>query len=244
MKIQSVKFKLIPGILFLLSAFPSVHAIGTVDTGWMYVEKIKKLESRGLFFDSWEGIFEVTSYDKKEKCDKKKEECFTPVDKDQPFSIRKNNSKAVQFLRKKDVEGDFLIRYRIHRIEKLTLSSRFEVLDIIEIEKKPPENFPRKLVVKRTGYRNFNVEGEVLRFGRQGICFKTFEGMYRDKRSGKVHPFSVTQKEMADYVYTAMKYSEPFNIGISDAIAKAVRKSDYDIFEINYDEKAGSSLVE
>jgi len=233
------------GAVIFLMIVPSLHALGTNEKGWIYVEKIKKIENKGLMFKSWEGIIQIPSYDKKEKCDKKKEECFAPVTKDQAFSIRKQNSKVIKFLNQKDVGGgNFLVQYRKHKFEKISLSSRFEILDAVEFTAALPEDLPRKIVVKKTGYRNFAVDGEILKFIRQGICIKTNEGLYKDRKTGRVHPFSVTKKTMAAYIYKAMKSSTPFSMGISDALAKAFRKSDYDVFEINYDEKAGSSLEE
>ena len=244
MIVKKLNFQILAGCILFFAAFPSLQALGTVDTGWLYVDKIKKIENKGLMFKSWEGIIEVTSYDKKEKCDKKKEECFTAQKIDQRFSIHKKNIKAIKFMNQSGLEGDFLIRYRKHRIEKISLSSRLEIIEAVELTSQPPEDFPRKLVVKKTGYRNFALDGKILRLGRQGICIKTYEGLYMDKKTGLVHPFSVTKKPMANYIFTAMQSSAPFSMGISDAIAKAFRKSDYDVFEINYDEKAGSSLVE
>jgi len=225
------------GLFLFFTGIPSIHALGTRAKGWMYVEKVKKLESRGIFFDSWEGIFQVVSYDKHEKCDKKNDECFTPVSKDLHFSINKKNTKVTEYLRQQDVEGNFLIQYRKHKFEKISLSTKFEILDIVEITPAPPADFPRKMAVKKTGYRNLTVDGEILDLSNQGWCIKTYEGLYRDRKTGKVVPFSVTQKSMAEYIFSAMKSKAPYNMGVSRALVKGFRKSHNDIFEINYDEK-------
>ena len=44
---------------------------------------------------------------------------------------------------------------------------------------------------------------------------------------------------MAKYALAAMKASGKYNMGISVAYATGFRKSDYDLFEINYKEPAG-----
>ena len=78
-----------------------------------------------------------------------------------------------------------------------------------------------------------------LQLDYQGTIIGTFEGLYLDEKTGKVHPFSVTNEGMAKHIYDVMKTGKSVYIGVSDAIVTGFRKSDYDIYEVNTEKPAG-----
>ena len=223
-------------ILFFVTI--PVSAAGTSAKGWVVVQKVNKLESSGVMFNSWEGTLTIVSYDKAEKCSDKAGECFTPTAMTIPFSIRKDNSEAVKGINKFMDGGSFLIHYRRHRFEPMKLSSKLEILEVKSRSGSLPSGIPRQKTVKKTGSRNFSIKGGILQLDRQGFFSRTYEGLYRDGRNEKVHPFSVTDKGMAAHIYRVMETNGEYNIGISDAIVKGTRKSDLDIYEINFDKSA------
>ena len=224
-------------ILFLPGG--ALQAIGTYEDGWMLAKKLTKFESGGLLFESWEGELSVDSIDNKIECNEKKYECFTPIEKQIKFSVSINNGEVINFLRNKKDKGSFLIHFRVHRIEAAKLKEDFEIIEAKDFEANPPDNFPSKKVSRKTGSRNFSLYGRVIRLSNQGTAISTYEGFYLDMKRNKIHPFSVTNEEMAEHVIKAMQYEKPFYIGISVAIATGFRKSDHDVFEINYTEEAG-----
>ena len=236
-------------VLCFVSLAPApLMALGTFAEGWMVVKKIKKIESSGLILTSYEAELIVTEYNPAESesgknpCDDEKNECYSPVDRVINVSIRDDNSKAVNFLlKKKDAaSGGFLIHYKIHKFEPLALSTDFEVLDARDRSSAKPAIADKKTVQKSGGKRNFSVKGNILRLQNQGTVVNTYEGLYLDATTGKVHPFSVTEDNMAKHIWQAMTSSTPYHIGVSVSYVKAVRESNYDIFEINYNGPAGT----
>ncbi|NCN08770.1 MAG: hypothetical protein GW938_02875 [Leptospira sp.] len=224
-------------LAFILS--PSwLFAFGTYAEGFV-TAKIIQFESRGIIFNSYEGIIEVTSFDKTEACNEPKDECFTPTIIRHDISVRQSNGELVNLL-SKSVNDQLLLEYRIHRFEDFSLSSEMEILSAIIQEKNKPAGLADKKVVKRTGSkRNFAVSGKILQLDYQGTLIGTYEGLYIDEDRGKVHPFSVTQAEMAKFAWETQKSLASSSLGISVSFAKGFRKSDYDLFEINYKEPAG-----
>jgi hypothetical protein len=216
----------------------SIFAIGTYSQGWV-VAKIKQLESRGIIFTSYEGVMEITSFNPKEECDETKGMCFTPEKKDIEFSIKPENADLINLLNQ-SINKELILEFNIHRIKSLALSTDFELLDGKDLAPTVPEDHPDKLIVERSGSkRNFSVNGKILQLEIQGTLIKTYEGLYLDETRGKVHPFSITNPKMADFAWKSMKSTTKFFLGVSESFVKGFRKSDHDIFEINYKEPAG-----
>ena len=69
----------------MLFSFQSLLALGTYSEGRAIV-KVIKMESQGIFINSFEGEFEVASYDKSEQCDMEDGTCYTPQKKTVKFS--------------------------------------------------------------------------------------------------------------------------------------------------------------
>ncbi len=230
-------FTAILGIALISSP---AFAAGSYSEG-MLLLKIKKFESKGLIWDSWEGEGETTSFDKSEKCEEKDDLCYTPTVKKFDFSVRpdtEGGAKVVNFMRKA-IGQEVLVKYRIHKFEAAALSSDFEVLEILAVTDLP-EKTPDHLIVPKSGSkRNFSVSGRILSFEYRGTVKGSYEGLYLDKTKNKVHPFSVTNEELAEYAKKAMVSGKDFYMGISVAYVKGVRESNYDMFEINYKEPAG-----
>jgi hypothetical protein len=228
------------GFLIILVSFlpTSLFAFGTYAEGSV-VAKIIQFESRGIIFESYEGIMEITKFESEEKCDGAKDECFTPKKTKVDFSVRMGKADLINFLTK-NINQELLIGYNIHRIKSISLSSDMEVLSAAKQETSAPSEQGDKLAVSKSGgKRNFSVSGKILQLDYQGTIFGTYEGIYLDEARGKVHPFSVTNKQMAEYALVSIKSSAKYNMGISVAYATGFRKSDYDLFEINYKEPAG-----
>jgi len=226
-------------LLLILFFNGKIFAYGTYSEGWANA-KILQFESRGLVFESYEGIIELSTFSTDEKCDEEKDECYTITKQKIPFSVRPENGETVNLLMK-SLNQDLVINYRIHRIESITLSSVTEVIQALNpLTSIPAELESDKLIVSKTGSkRNFSVSGKILRLEYQGVIIGTFEGLYLDEVRGRVHPFSVTDEKMANYAWITMKSSLKCNLGISVAFATGFRKSNYDLFEINYIAPAG-----
>ncbi|WCL48512.1 surface adhesion protein Lsa26 [Leptospira sp. GIMC2001] len=225
-------------ILAFVFAPTWLFAFGTYAEGFA-TAKIIQFESRGIIFNSYEGIIEVTSFEKTEVCDESKDEFFAPTIIRHEISVRPSNAELVNLL-SKSVNDQLLIEYRIHRIEDFSLSSEMEIVSARPQERTKPAGLADKKVVKKTGSkRNFAVSGKILQLDYQGTFIGTYEGLYLDEDRGKVHPFSVTQAEMAKFAWETQKSSVSSSLGISVSFAKGFRKSDYDLFEINYREPAG-----
>ena len=226
-------WKLTSLLLALLTATPAM-AIGTHAEGWMVVKKLTKLESQGIIFDSYEGEFIATTYKSDEDCSEDDYECYTPVDKTVKFSIRPENKEVIEFLQN-NKDSSFLIQYRIHRIENLGLKEDFEILKAVAPGGDQASPAP-SMTVDKTGSRQFTFRGKFLQLDDQGTIVKTYEGLYLDEKTGKVHPFSVTNDGMAKHIYDVMKTGKTVYIGVSDAIVTGFRKSDYDIYSVNENE--------
>ncbi|WP_010570619.1 surface adhesion protein Lsa26 [Leptospira broomii] len=237
MKLKELSVWLLTGIFLLSSS--SVSALGTYSEGWT-VAKLIQFESRGLIFDSYEGFLEVTTFDKNEKCDENKDECFTPTKQKVAFSVRPEMTEVVNFL-SKSLNQEVLIQYRIHRIEPIALSTDFEVLVAQKQETVLGKDIADKFIGPKTGSkRNFSVTGRILSLEYRGTAIGTYEGIYLDEARGKVHPFSVTNEEVATFAWSALKYNLKYYLGISVAFATGVRESHYDLFEINFKSPAGA----
>ncbi|XDD51316.1 hypothetical protein AB3N59_06025 [Leptospira sp. WS92.C1] len=223
------------GSLFFSS---SVFALGTYSEGWAVV-RLTQFESRGIIFDSHEGLIEFITFEGSEKCDSSKDECYAPLKEKIEFSVRPENSDVVNFL-SSNLNQEILIQYRIHRIEPIALSTDFEVVAAQKQFTGMPRDAADKIIVTKTGSkRNFSVSGRILQLEYQGTAVGTYEGLYFDEIRGKVHPFSVTNEEVANFIWNTMKFGTKYYIGVSVAFATGWRKSDYDIFEINYKAPAG-----
>tara|TARA_Y100001937_G_scaffold83380_1_gene112792 strand:- start:722 stop:1429 length:708 start_codon:yes stop_codon:yes gene_type:complete len=229
-------WKLIAAIILALSATPAM-AIGTYAEGWMVVKKMTKLESQGIMFDSFEGELIATSYNEDEQCSRDDYECYTPIDSTIQFSVEPENKEVVNFLQE-NKDGSFLIQYRVHRIENLGLNQDFEIIKAMHQGPDKAEPAAKKSV-DQTGSRQFSFKGKFLQLDYQGTIIGTFEGLYLDEKTGKVHPFSVTNEGMAKHIYDVMKTGKSVYIGVSDAIVTGFRKSDYDIYEVNTEKPAG-----
>ncbi|TGK00150.1 hypothetical protein EHQ53_04880 [Leptospira langatensis] len=228
---------LFAGIFFLLTS--SLSAAGTYSEGWT-VAKLIQFESRGLIFDSYEGTIEVTTVDTSENCDDQKDACYTAVKKKVDFSVRPENPDVVNFLTK-NLNQEVLLQYRIHRIEPIALSTDFEVIGAQLQDRSAPKDLQDKFVVPKSGSkRNFSVSGHILSLEYKGTMIGTWEGTYLDEVRGKVHPFSITDEEMANYATKTLKYATKYYMGISVAFTTGWRESHYDLFEINFKAPAGA----
>ncbi|TGK15169.1 hypothetical protein EHO61_15890 [Leptospira fluminis] len=237
MKLNNLSLWLLTGIVLFSAS--SVSAIGTYSEGWA-VAKLTQFESRGLIFDSYEGTLEMMSFDASEKCDEMKDECFTPVKKKVPFSVRPESTDAVNFLNK-SLNQDVLVHYRIHRIEPLALSTDFEVLAAQKQDTVLAKDIAEKLAGPKTGSkRNFSVTGRILNLEYKGTLIGTYEGIYLDETRGKVHPFSVTNEDIANFAWSAMRFNLKYFLGISVAFTTGARESHYDLFEVNFKNPAGA----
>ena len=161
MKISRIKSTII--ILVFLFSISTLNAAGTYSTGWILIKKLVKFEETGVFIDSYEVESLVYSFDKKEKCKEKRLINATPQkDKVLRFSIRKENSKVVNFLRKKKDKGGFVIRFRHHRFEPFAISTNIEAIDAKDRVESVPAGLPSKKLAKKTGSsRNFSLNGEI-----------------------------------------------------------------------------------
>ena len=228
----------VPGILLLSS---KLMAAGTFAEGRLIV-KLLSLEGRGLMYKSFEGDAIRTVHDDDDDCDaekRKKYLCYKPKAERFQLSVRPEAARVVNFMLKNRGKV-MVVYYKIHRIEPVALETSFEVLDVYAWQKNPPSNFKKKLRVRETGSRAFDVYGRILRLEYQGTVLGTYEGLYLDWKRGKVHPFSITDSDMARYAYDTMLFSKPFHLGISVAIVTGARKSNYDIYEVNYLGETGS----
>ncbi len=222
--------------------FTSAAALGTYADGWVMI-KLAKFESRGILIDSFEGLGDIKGFNKDENCDKDKDQCYTPVVTQIALSVRSENAETANFMRT-NVGKDMLIHYRIHRIEPLALSTDMEVLEVKIPAATVPADFPTQKRTPKTGSRSFSVYGRFLRLEYAGTAVGTYEGLYMDEKSGKIYPFSITSEEMANFAYQTMQYSQSFYFGVSVAIVTGWRKSDHDIFEVNYKEPADAVVPE
>ncbi|HBS05311.1 MAG TPA: hypothetical protein DEA96_10115 [Leptospiraceae bacterium] len=221
----------------MLFSFQSLLALGTYSEGRAIV-KVIKMESQGIFINSFEGEFEVASYDKSEQCDMEDGTCYTPQKKTVKFSIDNDNKEVAQFLIE-NMNRVMLIDYKIHRIEPVSLKTSFEVLGAKPLLNKQPENFVRRKNVSKTGGAgNVSIYGKVLKLEYRGTMVGTYEALVYNRQKDKILPVSITNEAMAAYVKEAMNSSQEYYIGLSTAVVSGLRESDIDIFEINYDKPA------
>lgn len=224
--------------LAALTIASPAFAVGTYSEGWMEIT-LRKFESRGIFFDSWEGKADFVSYDSGESCSEEDHECYTPTTEEIEFSVRPETRDAINALRGA-LDKPILVRYRKHRIEPLGLDTRLEILEAVSPGPRHADMPERKVVSQSGGQRNFSVYGRFLRLDRQGVAVKTYEGLYLDAKTNRVHPFSVTNEEMAEHIYRVMQGQGLYYFGVSQAYVTGLRRSDYDIFEVNLNEAAGA----
>ncbi len=233
---QSFGILILGACLFLTS---SVSAVGTYSEGWT-VAKLTQFESRGLVFESYEGLLEVTTFDSSETCAEEKDECFTPKKEKVEFSVRPENTDVVNFL-SKNLNGEILVQYRIHRLEAVALSTDFEVIGAQLQERALPKDIADKFVgIKTGGKRNFSVTGRILSLEYKGTMVGTWEGLYLDETRGKIHPFSITDENVANFALNTIKYGVKYYLGVSVAFVAGWRDSHYDLFEINFKAPAGA----
>ncbi len=225
--------------LFFLTLHPSsLFALGKYGEGWAVVRLIK-FESGGILYKSYEGKIQLATYNESENCNDTDNKCYTPLLETLDCSVSPDNKQTVYFMNL-NLGRQMLVHYRIHRIKPISLGSNMEILEARVEQETPPASFPSFKVVKQTGSkRNFSIYGKILKIENRGTMVKTYEGLYYDKTRDRVHPFSVTDEEMAQYIQTAMNYTKEYYIGLSVARVKGVRESFYDIFEINYKNRAG-----
>ncbi|MCB1175161.1 MAG: hypothetical protein KDK39_16420 [Leptospiraceae bacterium] len=222
-------------LLFGLAVWPaaSLVALGTYAEGYAVVQLIR-LEESGLFMNSYEGKFKIASYDKDEQCSEDDYLCYAPIAVEQRFSVRPENKELIGFL--KDNDGrEMLVQYRIHRVEPMGLSSDFEVTEAKAWAENPAEDMNPEFGIEKSGrLRSFPVYGRVIRFDYRGTVVGTWEGLYLDARRRKVHPFSITDQSMADYIIKAIQSRRQYHFLVSQAYVVTIRESDHDIYAIDY----------
>ncbi|EHQ05493.1 MAG: hypothetical protein F9K24_12035 [Leptonema illini] len=226
-------------LLFILFAAAPLYAFGTYGEGKAYV-LLRESGTKGIFIKSYEGLFEIATYDDGEKC-AEEDQCFTPQKEELRFSVRLDNKDVIQFMQK-NLDRMMIVEYRIHRIKPVSLSTGFEVLKAYPVQASHGPDFPWKYVSKVTGSSETSVYGKILRLEYRGTAVGTYEGLLYDRRLDKVRPFSVTDEAMARHIYQCMDAQQEYNIGLSRSITTALefRESKYDVFEINYRERASS----
>lgn len=225
--------------------FPATTwALGTYATGQVLVQKLTKIESRGIIWESFEGEAEVLFYNSSEKCVEKDYQCYTPVKGTLKFSVRPENAKVVNFLRKQKDKGGFLLNYRVHRFEAAALEENTEILDYQErVSGKPAGLEDRTQLVEKPGSRSFSVHGRILDLADRGTLIKTYEGLYEDTKNGKVHAFSINDEKLAQTALKAMTTTDPYYMGISVAVVSVWYSTDHFLFEINFKEEAGGVVI-
>lgn len=236
-RISSLRFLLL-GIFLLTTS--SLSAAGTYSEGWT-VAKLIQFESRGVIFESYEGLLEVYTINDSEACDEMKDECFVPAKQKIEFSVRPENADVVNFL-SKSLNQEILVQYRIHRFEPVALSSDYEVVGAQLQERSLPKGLPDKIVSKSKtgGKRNFSVTGRILSLEYKGTMIGTWEGLYLDETRNKVHQFSITDEEIAAFATNTLKFGLRYFLGVSVAYVTGWRDSHYDIYEINFKTPAGA----
>jgi len=236
---KSLKWTL--GLVLALSTISPAFALGTFAEGQTYMT-IRKFESSGIFFESWEGSGEVTTYEPGEGCNADENLCYTPKKQLISFSVRpETNGGKLAAEIQKSINKEILISFRVHRVEAIALGTDYEITAVFDRVGTMPSDFPAKKETKKTGAkRNFSVHGRILSLEYQGTAVGTYEGLYQDTQKGKVHPFSITDAGMANHAYKLMALSRDYYLGVSQAYVTGLRKSDYDVFELNLNEPAGT----
>ena len=237
MMIHKITGRLVFGLLLLALPVTSIFPMGTARDGWMIV----KLEKFGVDeFGAWksfEGTFHLAGFDDDEECEEEDNWCYTPTLVAEDFSIREENLQLAYFM-KENVGKAMLVHYRKHRTEPWGMNTKFEVIEAYPRIDQKPEALPDMLAVEKSGTsRNFWIYGRVLKLEREGVTYKTWEGLWYDKQRDRVHPFSLSSDEMASYIQKTMYSDQMYYIGVSKARITWWRHTDYDIFEINYKNK-------
>lgn len=231
--------RILYSLILIVVAFVArpAWALGTYAEGRAII-KVVKLESQGIFFNSYEGEFEIASYDKNEDCDMDEGTCYTPQKKRVRFSIREENKDIASFMQA-NLNRVMLIDYKVHRIEPVSLGTSLEILGAKPLIAKQPENFKRRMAVDKTGSQgNKSIYGKILQLEYRGTMVGTYELLIYDRQKDKVFPVSITNKKMADYARETMNSTQEYYIGLSTALVTGFRESDIDIYEINYDKPA------
>lgn len=233
------------GLVLFASTMSPLFALGTFSEGQIFLT-VRKFESSGIFFESWEGTGEITSYAKDENCNREENQCYSPKKEMISFSVRpETNGGRLAAELQKSINKEVLISFRVHRIEALALGTDFEITSVLDSVSSMPADFPAKKAAKKTGAkRNFSVQGRILSLEYQGTAVGTYEGLYLDAQKQKVHPFSITDPAMAAHAYKLMTLNRDYHLGVSQAFVTGLRKSDYDVFEFNLNEPAGAQDVQ
>ncbi|MEQ8351131.1 MAG: hypothetical protein RH862_06585 [Leptospiraceae bacterium] len=223
-------------LIILLTSGPA-FALGTYAEGRAIV-KVTKMESQGIFFNSFEGEFEIATFDKTEKCDIEDGTCYTPGKKVVKFSIDSDNKAVYQFMIE-NMNRVMIIDYKIHRIEPVALKTSLEVLGAKALLPKQPENFVRRKRVSQSGTQgNKSIYGKFLKLEYRGTMVGTYEALVYNRQTDKILPVSISNETMAAYVKEAMGSSQEYYIGLSTQLVEMVSDSNIDVFEINYDKPA------
>ena len=221
----------------ILFCHTSVWALGTYAEGRAIV-RVTKLESQGIIYTSYEGEFEIATYDKSEKCSMDEGTCYTPQKKTVKFSIRDENKEIASFMQA-NLNRVMLIDYKIHRIEPISLKTSLEVLGAKPLLAKQPEDFKRREAVGKTGSQgNKSIYGKILKLEYRGTMVGTYEVLLYNRQKDRIYPVSITNEKMAEYAREAMNSTQEYYIGVSTALVSGFRESDIDIYEINYDKDA------
>ncbi|MCS7204128.1 MAG: hypothetical protein NZ853_00355 [Leptospiraceae bacterium] len=231
-----MKHRIIIFSILLLTLIKNIEAIGTYAEGRAIV-KVIQLISKGIFVESYEGVFEIASYNEDEECSDF-QNCYTPQIEKVEFSIRIENKETIKFIQE-NLNKVILIDYKIHRIEPIALGTNFEVLKAYPFKLNLPIDFPEKFIVTKSGVENYSFFGKVLQLEYRGTAIKSYEGIYYDRQRDKIRPFSLTNEDMANFIKTAMEYTKEYHIGVSKALIAGLRETKFDIFEINYVRPAG-----
>ncbi len=223
-------------IVSMLVSFSEVAALGTSAEGWAIVQLVK-LESAGLIYKSFEGSIRVATFEKDRSCGPTESKCYPPKLETINFSIDEGNVEVARFMNR-NIGKQMVVQYRIHRVEPISLRTSFEILDAQPQVNDLPEGMPRLFAIGKSGSkRNFTMYGRFLRLEYRGLSLKTYEGIFYDKQRNQIHPFSLTDDNMAKYIFNTLKITKMHYFGISEARVTVSRETPYDIFEVNFDRR-------
>ncbi len=225
----------------LLVTASQLPALGSAAEGWAIVQ-VTKLESSGLIYKSYEGNLRIVTFKEEPlNCSPTNDtHCYDPGVTEIHFSIDEDNKEPAHFINH-NLGKQMVIRYRIHRITPVALSTDFEILEAQGQWNDLPRDMPRSFSIGKSGSkRNYALHGKVLRLEYRGLAMSTYEGLYYDSQRDTVHPFSLTDESMVKYIWNTMKVNKQFFFGISEARVTVARETPYDIFEINYDTRPES----
>ncbi|MCB1324372.1 MAG: hypothetical protein H7A21_17525 [Spirochaetales bacterium] len=222
------------GLLFAFTIFSGpLHAVGDYAQGHAVV-RIDRLEESGIFFNSYEGVLSIAGYDEDEECEADQDECYAPMRESLEFSVDDDNRQLVRYL-ENNIGKVMLVQYRVHRMT-LAFSSDFEIENAWAWEENPPDGISlRETGTKEGSRRAFTIFGRVLRFEERGTMIDSYEGLYYNAQTGKVHPFSVTDESLAVYIRQIMRGSRQFYMRIAEAYVAPTRDSDYQLYAIDFE---------